>query len=61
MGLDQGCQMFYLHNKNPNLGIFFSHLLYFVAIMYTYFVVIWYLIFHFGMFYQEKYGWLGPG
>jgi hypothetical protein len=48
---EQGCQMAHFQTKSPNLGkfwrllqcIFCDHLVYFTAIRYRYFMVIWYI------------------
>jgi hypothetical protein len=55
--LDRGCQMVYLHIKNPNLGKFWRALewkmfLYFIAILSSFSIPI---SPRFSMFYQEKY------
>jgi hypothetical protein len=54
----QGCQMVYLHTKNPNFGIFVS-LEWKILVFYgnvEYFGVIWYIFSHFGILDQEKFG-----
>jgi hypothetical protein len=42
-------------------GLFYGQLVYFIASLYTYFVVIWFIFLHFGMLYQEKSGNPDPG
>jgi hypothetical protein len=58
--LNQGCQMFYFHTKNPDLGIFWRALeckllVYFMTILILngcleYYKPIWYSLWSFGFF-----------
>jgi hypothetical protein len=61
--------MAHFPTKNTNLrkfwrvmehvGKFYGHLVYFTAILYTYFTVIWYIFHRFGMLYKGESG--NPG
>jgi hypothetical protein len=61
---NQGCQIVFIHTKNPNLGIFWRAmewrmLVYFKDIICTYYPHFSILFPHFGILYQEKSG--NPG